>query len=68
MKICEYLKRDGSSPFRDWLDKLDGSVSFRVQARIMRLRDTGEFGFHKSLGSGLYEMKFKTLGGDEFGG
>jgi len=58
-----YVKENGSCPFRDWLDELDSSIKYRVQARILKLRDDGYFGMAKGLGGGLYELKFKTLGG-----
>jgi len=61
--IKEYVKENGSCPFRDWLDKLDSSIKYRVQARILKLRDDGYFGLAKGLGGGLYELKFQTLGG-----
>lgn len=63
MKVIEYTTSDGKEPFKDWLKKLDGSVKFRVQARIMMLADTSNFGITKSLGNQLFELKFKKLGG-----
>jgi putative addiction module killer protein len=63
MKIKEYLRRDGTSPFASWLKSLDGSLKYRVQARIMKLKSDEHFGFTKRLGVNLYELKFRTLGG-----
>lgn len=63
MRVKEYLKRNGSSPYSQWLNGLDGSIKYRVQARIMRLKDEGHFGHNKHLAEGLYELKFKKLGG-----
>lgn len=63
MKVKEYLRANGSSPFSDWINQLDGSLKFRIQARILKLRDEDYFGHSKRIVSGLYELKFKNLGG-----
>jgi len=63
IKVIEYTTAKGTSPYREWLRKLDGSVRFRVQARIMKLKDTSNFGTNRDLGDQLFELKFKKLGG-----
>jgi putative addiction module killer protein len=63
IKVIEYVTHKGACPYRDWLKKLDGPVRFRVQARIMKLVDFSHFGSARSLGDGLFELKFKKLGG-----
>ena len=63
IKVIEYITQAGANPYRDWLRQLDGSVRFRVQARIMKLVDTSNFGEMKNLGNQLFELKFKKLGG-----
>lgn len=63
MRVREYMRRNGRSPFSEWLNRLDGSVKYRVQARIIGLKDKGHFGLHRQLDETLYELKFKTLGG-----
>lgn len=63
MRVREYLKEDGSSPFNEWLNKLDGAIKYRVQARIYKLRDDGHFGVTRKLSDSLFELKFKNLGG-----
>ena len=63
MDVLEYLRDDNSSPFEDWLNELDISVRYRVQARIFRLKESGHFGISKSLGDGIFELKFKSIGG-----
>lgn len=63
MRVKEYLRRNGSSPYANWLKELDGSLKYRIQARIMKLKNDGHFGFSKRLSENLYELKFKKLGG-----
>lgn len=63
IKVIEYTTDVGACPYREWLKKLDGSVRFRVQARIMKLKDTSHFGTTRDLGNQLFELKFKKLGG-----
>ncbi|MCK6598992.1 MAG: type II toxin-antitoxin system RelE/ParE family toxin [Bdellovibrionaceae bacterium] len=44
-------------PFRDWLDGLrDNAVQARIAVRIARAED-GNFGDHKSVGGGVYELR-----------
>ncbi len=48
---------DGTSPFADWLESLDDSILIRaVDSRITRVRD-GNFGDHKSVGDGVFELR-----------
>lgn len=48
---------DDSSPFLDWLDGLKDSVLVRaVDSRITRIRD-GNFGDHKGVGEGVFELR-----------
>lgn len=63
MKVKEYVKDNGRSPFSDWLNQLDGPIKYRVQARIFRLREEGHFGVSKRLSNNLFELKFRNLGG-----
>ena len=39
MRVKEYLKRNGSSPYSQWLNGLDGSIKYRVQARTVQKRE-----------------------------
>lgn len=63
MLLKEYLRSDGSSPFLEWLNSLDSSLKYRVQARILKLRDDGHFGVVKCLSQELFEIKFRNIGG-----
>src|SRR5436190_3142729 len=56
MTVLEYLSADGTSPFRSWLEQLDGSVRPRIQARVYRF-ELGNLGDHKSVGGGVSESR-----------
>ena len=47
----------GKRPFDEWLNSLgDQSLSQAVDARLTLVRD-GNFGEHKSLGDGVFELR-----------
>lgn len=47
----------GRSPFEDWLMTIkDKKIRYAVDARLSRIR-AGNFGDHKSLGEGVFELK-----------
>ena len=56
LAIREYVKEDGRSLFRDWLDTLDFAVKARIQARVLRF-EIGNLGDHKSIGGGVWEAR-----------
>jgi len=56
LAIREYVKEDGRSLFRDWLDTLDFAVKARIQARVLRF-EIGNLGDHKSIGRGVWEAR-----------
>ena len=53
-----YVDERGRSPLRDWLSGLDFTIQSRILERFNRLQ-RGNFGDHKSLSSGLYELRFQ---------
>lgn len=56
--ILEYQAPEGKIPFREWLLSLkDIQVRARIRARLDRLR-LGNFGDCKSVGEGVFEMRF----------
>lgn len=61
-EIAEYLAENGKSPFAEWLSDLDKVDRLRVIQRIDRLQH-GNFGDYKSIGDGVYELRFKFGGG-----
>ena len=56
LTVREYLRADGRSPFREWLDELDLKTRARVQARVLRF-ELGNLGDHKSVGQGVQEAR-----------
>ena len=56
-QIRTLVLNGGRCPFDEWLSVLDGSVQVRIDARIARFEE-GNFGDHKSVGSGVIEARF----------
>ena len=56
-EIEVYANEKGNKPFQEWLSQLDASLKARVLERINRVRD-GNFGDHKFLQDGIYELRF----------
>ena len=47
----------GKEPFKDWLNRLkDKKAQARIAVRIARAED-GNFGDHKSVGEGVFELR-----------
>jgi putative addiction module killer protein len=63
MLVREYLRSDGSSPFGEWLENLDGSIKPRIKGRLFQIAISSHWGVSKMIGKNLHELKFKTLGG-----
>jgi putative addiction module killer protein len=48
--------------YTEWFDDLkDETIKDRLETRVRRA-ESGNFGEVESIGDGVYEMKFKTLG------
>lgn len=56
--IFDYETKNGRVPFREWLDELDFSVAFRIQARVNRVA-LGNLGDVKPVGQGVSELRIK---------
>lgn len=56
LTVREYVRADGSSPYRRWLDTLAKAVRARIQARVLRF-ELGNLGDHKSVGHGVWEAR-----------
>jgi putative addiction module killer protein len=60
-KAKNYRNAAGKSPFREWiLRKLDGDVRNRINARIRRIEENGNYGDCEPVGNGVYELKLDT--------
>lgn len=56
MIVQEYVREDGSSPFRSWFDDLDSQASAKVATAILRL-ELGNLSNVKWIGGGLGEYR-----------
>lgn len=56
-EIDIYQTEAGKEPFLDWKESLDSGTEARIDARVARLRNTGNFGDFKSLKDGIYELR-----------
>jgi putative addiction module killer protein len=55
-RIVEALSSKDRNPFRIWLRSLSDLVAARVQARLYAV-ELGKLGDHKSVGSGICELR-----------
>lgn len=56
MTVEEYIREDGSCPFRIWFDKLDVQAAAKVATAILRL-ELGNLSNVKWIGGGLGEYR-----------
>ncbi|MGK2909166.1 MAG: type II toxin-antitoxin system RelE/ParE family toxin [Sphingobium sp.] len=56
MIVQEYVREDGSSPFRSWFDDLDAQAEAKVATAIVRL-EMGNLSNVKWVGGGLGEYR-----------
>ncbi len=59
-EIFHYLTTEGRDPFQEWLASLrDQHAKARVAVRINRVT-AGNFGDHKPVGGGVWELRIDT--------
>ncbi len=56
-EVRRYVDERGVRPIEVWLSKLDKKTQTRIEARLDRIID-GNFGDHKLIAEGLYELRF----------
>lgn len=56
-EVREFIRADGSSPFREWVDDLPVAIAARIAARVVRF-EAGNLGDAKALGDGVWEARF----------
>ncbi len=56
MKVEEYVREDGSNPFRTWFDGLDSLAAAKVAVATLRL-EAGNVSNVKWIGGGLGEYR-----------
>ena len=62
MKVVHYITQDGIDYFDRWIRRQTPQLRARVQTRIDRII-LGNFGDHKSIGAGLYELRLNFEAG-----
>ena len=56
-RILIYKTAEGLEPFVEWIEELDRVSQVRIRKRIARI-EMGNLGDYKSVGSGVYELRF----------
>jgi putative addiction module killer protein len=56
VELREYHGRDGRSPFREWLDRLNAEAARKVTTALYRV-GLGNLSNVKGVGSGIYECR-----------
>ena len=63
-KAKNYRNAAGKSPFREWIARrIDGGMRGRINSRIRRIEEFGNYGDCEPVGEGVYELKFDTAPG-----
>ena len=52
-----YKNAADKSPFREWIRREDGDVRGRVNARIRRIEENGNYGDCEPVGDGVFELR-----------
>jgi len=59
MKEIRFYKHTNSKiPVVQWMKELDKSVRVRIQDRLVRIEEDGNFGDFKQLDSEIFELRF----------
>ena len=53
-----YKTSAGKEPYIEWEESLDKNTLARIDARLARIRETGNFGICEPVGDGVFELKF----------
>lgn len=56
IKVLHYVSEDGADHFDRWYGNQSSDARARIQTRIDRV-ELGNFGDHKSVGEGVYELR-----------
>jgi putative addiction module killer protein len=58
-KVKNYRNAAGRSPFGEWIiRKIDSGTRNRINTRIRRIEEFGNYGDCEPIGEGVYELKF----------
>src|SRR6185312_318891 len=59
-RVLSYRTTSGKQPYDEWLENLrdrDRLAGMAIDSRLARLRDHGNFGDHRFVGNGVYELR-----------
>lgn len=56
-ELRKYATKTGTCPFDEWFETLDATTQTRIDVRLDRV-SLGNFGDCKSIGQGVYELRF----------
>jgi putative addiction module killer protein len=56
IRVLEYLDGDGRSPYRRWVDELDGTAAAKVTTALYRLSQ-GNFSNVEGVTGGIFEYR-----------
>lgn len=56
--IVIYRTETRKEPYTEWTISLDTIAAARIDARLTRVRKTGNFGVCDPVGEGVFELKF----------
>lgn len=57
-EILIYQTNSGKEPYTEWNISLDTIAAARIDARLTKIRETGNFGVCEPVGDGVFELKF----------
>lgn len=52
-----YKTNSGKEPYTEWEQSLDKATLARIDARLTRIRETGNLGTFEPVGDGVFELK-----------
>lgn len=60
-KAKNYRNAANKSPFREWITRrIDGAARNRINSRIRRIEEFGNYGDCEPVGAGVYELRVDT--------
>ena len=57
-ELVIYQTDTAKEPFSSWLSDLDSTIRGRIRSRLDRIEQQGYYGDYKSVGDGVYELRF----------